>query len=862
MQVPAPCDFTVVRPRLLAQLEAGLAHPLTLVTGPAGCGKTSLVESWLVAHRLGPDAAWLTVDGEYDEPGVFWRYVLEALRGRGVDLDDIAHPLFPDTVERSFLEDVAARIGDAPAPVVLVLDQLERVTDDHVLKQLDFVLDAAQPGLRLVVTTRREPGALTHRRRLRGEMAVIQAADLAFCPEETAELLDRHGLALGDEVVTAIHQTTQGWAAGVRLCALALREHGDQAGPTGGPWAERRLAGYLVDEVLDGMPGDTRSMLLRMSVVDRIEPELARALTERADADRALRELAGDDLFVTAGVRPWCWYRIHPLLLEVLREELRSLGTEVVTEQHLRAARWYDASGDCTRAAVHYSAAGSWAEACSSVVGNLGVVDLLERRSAAELTEVLSRVPDDVDSSEVRVVLAAADLGAHRVDAATTRLATADTADLAHPARSALEACIALDRMVLAATTYDPVAAVAAWDTLEPALRRLPASPRRARARALGLTSLSGALLWGGDFHAFEQVLGAAVEAAGAEGCEGARLSVLGQQALAAYRRGALRDAARYGEEALRLGREYGLPARQRTGASHLTMSLVALEWNDRLGSLRHLDHADLTAEADDDAVLAVAAKMVRAFHQALDGRRSVALATIAEARTRAAGRDLPSWIADEVVVADAMVRLRCGDVAGAGVVLEGGRRETHEWRMARAAVAHACGDAAGALVALEPVLSGHLAENQRVKVSALLLAARIHLDAADAPAARRAIGEALRTGRTEGRRRPFIEARDWLRPVLTGDPELTRLSQWIGTGMIPGQRTPDDAVPVLVEPLTSRETAVLACMAQVMSVVDIAADLNISVNTVKTHQKSLYRKLSVARAHDAVRRGRELELI
>ena len=144
----------------------------------------------------------------------------------------------------------------------------------------------------------------------------------------------------------------------------------------------------------------------------------------------------------------------------------------------------------------------------------------------------------------------------------------------------------------------------------------------------------------------------------------------------------------------------------------------------------------------------------------------------------------------------------------------------------------------------------------------ALLLTARIRLDASDAPAARRALVEALRIARPERRRRPFVEARDWLRPLLADDPELARASSWMGTGLVPRPRRGGDAAPVLVEPLTSRETAVLELMSQVMTVADIAADLHISVNTVKTHQKSVYRKLSVARAHDAVRRGRELELI
>ena len=862
-QVPTPRDFAVPRPRLLTLVDDGLQYPLTVIAGPAGTGKTSLAESWVSAHRERVHIAWLTLDSEHNQAGVFWRYVLEALRGHGVDLAHVGSPLLPDNVERSFLEDVAAVLGDAPHPVVLVLDQLERITDERVLRQLDFVLHAAQPGVRVIATTRREPRALTHRRRLSGEMAVIQAADLAFTHEETAQLLERHGLDPPDDAVTALQETTEGWAAGLRLCALAMREHGDRAGPTGGPWAERRLAGYLVDEVLDAMPGNTREQLLRMCVVDRVEPGLAQALAERPDAERVLLELAGEDLFVTTGTVPERWYRIHPLLLGVLREELGARGTDAVTDQHARAARWYDAHGDVTRSAVHYVAAGSWRECCASVVRNLGVVELIENRAPRDLEEALAQVPQDLDAPQVRVVQVATDLGAHRLDRAAERLNGLEPPDASTPSGRAVRASVALSRLVLAGGICDTRAAVDAWEALEPTLNGLGPWRARVQARALALASLSSALLWSGaDRAMFARILGAAAEAAEVEGCEFARISVRGQQALAAYRRGALGEAARLGEEALRLGREHGLPASHRTGAGHLAMSAVALEWNDRLGSQRHIEHADLTAQAQNDPMLGAAVKLMRAYHHALDGRRTLAMATIADVRASALSGALPSWIVERLVVADAMVRLRCGDVEGAVSVLDATPSPAGDWLFARATAAYADGDVARALSLLTPITSGDLPPEEGGDVYALLLVTRIRLDGGDLPAARRAVGDALRAARPEGRRRPFVESRGWLQHLLADDPELTRASSWIGTGLVPGARGPGDVAPALVEPLTSRETTVLRLMAQVMTVADIAADLHVSVNTVKTHQKGVYRKLSVARAHDAVRRGRDLELI
>ncbi|WP_406830796.1 LuxR C-terminal-related transcriptional regulator [Pedococcus sp. KACC 23699] len=861
-RVPAPREFLVPRPRLVSQVEGGAQGPLTLVTGPAGTGKTALVEAWAAQRQQDGPVGWLTLGDEHNQAGLFWGSVLESLRPEGVASAARGDLLLPDVVDHSFLVDLAASVGDSARPVVLVLDQLDRVTDERVLLQLDQVLDAAQPALRLVVTSRRDPRALSRRRRLRGAMTTIQATDLAFTLDETVELLRRHGLDVPDAAVTTLQETTQGWAAGLRLCALAMREHGEQAGPTGGPWAQRRLAGYLVDEVLDSLPGDTRELMLRLCVVDVLEPSLARSLSGRRDADQVLAELAGEDLFVTTGTEPGRWYRIHPLLLEVLRKELRARGEDVVTYQHARAARWFDAHSDPVRAAVHYVAAGSWEESCASVVRHLGVVQLLEHRAPRDLEGVLAHVPQGAKTPEVRVVQAATELGAHRPDRAAESLAELDSMNLEAPSHSALRASLSLSRLVMASDLCDGSGAVDAWRELEPTLGTVGPPRVRAQARALALSALSSALLWGGDYQAFVQILGAVAEAAEAEGCEYARISVLGQQALAAYRRGALRDSARLGEEALRLGREHGLKVRHRTGVAHLAMSAVALEWNDRVGSRRHLEHADLAAQVENEPVLGAAVKLALAYHHALDGRRALAMSAVADVRATAGSRALPSWIAERVEVVDALVRLQCGDAEGAVAVLDAAPSATGDWLHARASAAYSSGDAAGALALLAPVVDRDRLPTEHGDVEAMLLVARIRLDHGDVPAARRALVDALRVARPEGRRRPFVAARDWLQPLLTQDAEVARASSWIGRGLTSRHRTAEDAVPVLVEPLTSREKSVLALMAQVMTVAEIAEDLHISVNTVKTHQRSLYRKLSVARAHDAVRRGRALELI
>ena len=413
----------------------------------------------------------------------------------------------------------------------------------------------------------------------------------------------------------------------------------------------------------------------------------------------------------------------------------------------------------------------------------------------------------------------------------------------------------------------DAPGAEKAWGELELTLSMLPAlAAAHPGARALALTSLAGTQMWTGDFAAAEASVHVALAAAAAEGCEYPRMLALGKLALLAFRHGHLHDVATYGGRSLVLAEEAGLPARHRTGLGHLALAMAALEWNDRVAFDRHLDDAAGTTDAATDPVVRTTVSMMLAFRFGLDGHRAEALQVLADLPTVVAGAALPAWLAARVAITEAAVELRCGAAAQALRVLDRATVRSTEWQLGAAAASWAAGDPATARRLIDPILTGPDPVIESAPIDAGVLSCRLHLDAGDRPAARRDLLQALALARPQGRRRPFVEARSWLGPFIRESADLVVAAAWLGPAMnagpTSGSADHSDVAPALVEPLTDRERTVLARMALAMSVADIAADLHVSTNTVKTHQKSLYRKLSVQRANDAVRRGRQLQLI
>ncbi|MGZ4649090.1 MAG: LuxR C-terminal-related transcriptional regulator [Kineosporiaceae bacterium] len=436
--------------------------------------------------------------------------------------------------------------------------------------------------------------------------------------------------------------------------------------------------------------------------------------------------------------------------------------------------------------------------------------------------------------------------------------------------RAPLLASVAVVRAVLARAEGDILTAEAALAEGEAQLALVPElAEGHPEMAALLLSNVGTVQLWAGRTDEAERTLRRALAASTGPGCEYPRLNVLGRLAMAEFRRGRLRRAARLGQEELAFAEDSGLPVAYRTGAGQLVLAMVALEWNDRPAVRRHLDDTEKTVGARRDPFVATAVPLLRAWQHAEAGDHRRAVAAVAHVPSTFAGRPLPAWLATRISMAAAALHLKRGETGAASAALEAAPERGPEWAVARAGLALATGDRATAEQLLAPFLAGDVPQIEATTIQAWLLAAMLRQRDGDPAAAREALERALTLARPEGHRRVFLEARAWVGQMLRAHPDLAAAHGWLGAPLVaagaaqpqPG-RAIEEPPRALIEPLTERETTVLARMAQAMSTDDIAQDLFVSLNTVKTHQRSIYRKLAVSRKNEAVRKARQLGLV
>ncbi|MCX5583489.1 LuxR C-terminal-related transcriptional regulator [Streptomyces erythrochromogenes] len=875
---PAVPKTLVHRPELLRRLTAGVQGPLTLINGPAGSGKTVLTAHWAAAGGRTPrPPLWLTVEPD-DAPGVFWAYVLEALHRGGVELPAaVGRPTRAEGVTQSFLVRLAAGLAESESarPVVLVLDQFDTAQPPAMTEGLDFVLRHAAGGLRIVLTSRTDSLLPLHRYRAAGEIAEIRHADLRFTDADAEALLAEHRLDISQDGIRLLVQRTEGWAAGVRLCALAMQRSPDPEAFVRQFAADRTtIADYLLKEVLDAQPPATQDLLLRVSVTDRVHPDLADALTGRDDAARTLAGLARDNAFLEQ-VDASAWYRLHPLFAEVLRAHLRQRHPGLEQQLHGRAARWLAGTGRLNEAVVQGAAAGDWPFAAGRLVDGLAIGRLFTGLEAEQLNRAFAPLPADAPGAAPALVGAAARLVVQDLPGYEEAVRRADS-HLGPGSGAAARLSRAFLGVLAGRATGDPAATERAAADAERLLGELPAPLVAAHPelRALLLAALGAVRLGAGRLDGAQSALTAAVDACaehatepGTEpGTQFPLCDALGSLALAELLRGRLRQAAEHARASLVVAERSALPPERRSGTGHLVLAGVAVEQDDLAAARSHLDLATATATAAagprPEPAAAVQAAVIGARIAAAEGDGEAALAVLARLRTAGTAPTAgpPSaWAADALAVAESAAHLARGDAEAALRVLDAAPSGRPEHALARARALLAAGrtePAARELAGL-PADGGLAAP---VRVGARLLGAEIAAADGRTGEAQRKLAEAVDLARPEDLRRSFAESGPWVRRNLREPSRPAPRHDRPADG--PTGPTAPDGLPPVVEALSARETEVLRQAARMLSTEEIAAELYVSANTVKTHLKSIYRKLCVTRRSDAVHRAQGLGLL
>jgi LuxR family maltose regulon positive regulatory protein len=856
-EIPPAPPADIVRNRLINLFATGSGATHAVITAPAGYGKTTLASQWARAGAAPGPVAWLTLDDQDNSPATFWSYLLPVLHYHCPHLDcTMRPPPNPGGVDRSTLVWVAKGLAARRTPVTLILDRTEVITDHAVVSDLDFLVRAATPGLRLVVVGRGVGQFPLNRCRLTGLVVEIGTDDLALTVDETAEIAAAHGARLTRGEIEGLHDVTEGWVSAVCLHALAARSGGGKPGLPH-PAGQQAIAELLRTEILDGAPAPWRDLMLRTSILAEVHPELADRLTGRSGSQGILAELVHTNSFVR--LLDDGQFRYHGYFREMLHDELTDSRPELVDRLHRRAARWYAENGRYADSLHHALQIGAWDLAASVAVDKVGVASLLTSPDAEPYRAKLIELPPRERTPAAQVLrpvlaLTVADVPAAlaAVDEAAATLVRLD--DDAGPLALALCAT----RMVLCRVTGDSDTAAIVrgdWDRLWGHLSATEIVDRAA-LRALVLGNLGVTELWGGRFLEAMAYLGHTAAATG-PGTGYMVHDAFAHLAVVQAYNGRFQQADRYARESLAVADRIGVRAGARAGAASVTLAATALMWNDLPAFREHLSRAVATVSARLDPLCATSVALLRAWAACgrMDGRRALAV-------LQAARDDLADWhpspaVTDLVELSAVRAHLILGDARSARHCLES-VSDSAERMLALGQILAADGDPAGARRTLA-TLSGQQARASTLQDTALSLGRLAFIDG-DTQAAAREVRKALEYGRPERHRRPFVEAGGWVRQVLRQQPELAAEHDWLPS---PAQnRRPDTGSDPILASLTPREVEVLDRLAEALSTEEIADALHLSVNTVKTHLKRIYRKLGISGRSAAVRRARDLRLL
>lgn len=853
--VPPRC---VSRPRLLAPLDQAADVPLTLVCAGPGAGKTVLLADWV--RNVKPRVAWITPAPADAEPRRFWRLLESALincdGAGGVSAAGALREPGLDLVPMLF-----SQVADPQTPLLVIIDDAHVLTHPDVLEGLDNLVRTRQPGLRLVLAARSDPLLPLHRYRLAGQMVELRAADLAMTPAETREVLAVHGLRLAERDFALLAARTEGWAAGVKLSAMRMEgtEHPasfvNQLALDPGSVGE-----YLVDEVLRRLPESQRQLMIETSFLDEVTGPIADAITGMTGCGEILAELARTNSFVIPLDPAQSRYRYHQLFGEILRYMLQRREGHAESRLKERAASWFEASGDLSSAAYWAAQAGDGYR-IASVLARGGLVHAFVRRQDLPGPALRELIPQG-DAAVVVIGRAAAEAVCADPDSAAGELGRLRGWRASQePTDPDLLAACDLSELILAQKTCDHVAVDIAADRL---LRGYGDEAKGNTSRFPGLRAAvmlaqASTHLWHGRHEDVGVLLEEALAEARRDEQDGLELEALAMTAFVdsfwsrTYHASQVEKQA----EALRAAKGLGVPPMLEFAAA-----IRALISGSLAGPARLLRRIVLPGVVGSDPAL----EPVLALGQA---SALLALARYNDVRAKlneVARRPLPPLLTAHRDIMLADLETSQGRPRSALAMLEkyDGTEFSTVTAMATARAHLALNDTHSARACVRSVLSTPSAQTGRFTlVEAMLCDARIELAAGDAGRTLEMLIRAIEVARGEIIL-PFLRVRDEFDALLARHPDVA--ARW--PGPLPGSAQGRPSVPAqghapgLADPLTQRELTVLRLLVTSMSIGEIADELCLSANTVKTHLAAIYRKLPASHRREAVLRARQLELI
>jgi LuxR family maltose regulon positive regulatory protein len=866
---PAVRGGVVSRPGLFQRLTE--AQRVVQVSAPPGSGKTVLLRSWIAGSGLAGCTAWVSVpDAER-----LWISVTGALRdtaaGSALVRELTAAPDLDGwlAVER-LLEDLASLENR----VWLVIDDLHELRSAEALRQLELLIMRAPAALRFILVTRHDLRLGLHRLRLAGELTEIRTADLRFSPGEARDLFAAAGLQLSDSALALLYDRTEGWAAGLRLAALSLAGHPDPerfAAEFGG--SERTVADYLLAEVLERQSEQARRLLLRTSILDRVNGELADLLTGGSGGERLLQQLEEAGAFVVSLDARRTWFRYHKLFADLLQLELRgSAPAELLPALHDAAAGWYADHGYPVEAVRQAQAAQNWALAARALSDHWVGLGLAGLGSIAH--ELLTRFPADVVAADAELAARVANdqLVRGSLAEAERYLALAGRALESVPPdrRGRSQVVLAVVRMRLARQRGD-ITAVAqeAERLLAPAMTTRSIEPRLGGdLRALALLNLGAAELWTSRPDEAGRHLADGIALARQIGRPYLEVVGLANEAqLLSWRSFPL--GAQRSLQAIELATQHGWADEPVAGVAYLALG-VAMVTQGRLEEAEQaLGRAERSVRTEADPAVGMRLVYGRGMLEFVSGRTDAALRAFQTAERLAKSLVTPHTLAPRLCSHLLQTLARTGEgrrVERALAEMDGPERDRGEIRIAEASLRLAQDDPRAATAVLAPVLDGSapLPNAHLWDVQALLLQAIAYEALGDAAAARAALERALDRATPERLLFPFLydPAPDLLdRQRRQGTAHAGLIAEILNVlaGQKPGQQP---ARPQLREPLSHAEGRVLRYLPTKLSAPEIADELYLSVNTVKTHMRHLYDKLGVHRRHEAVEQARALGML